>query len=194
MPLNWLVDIGIETHPRKKLSVLFVATSEKLERYAIDEILEHGDGDFVADEILRKVAQNSYRIGNIIIDPLSKGDDQNDEKTTYKKIERKLFQRGYHLQVASKDISSGILAVKDHLLGPNNKPSLFFFDDLVRTLYEIEGYMWDKETGKPLKENDDMMENLYRILLLDTQYTDPEDDEWEEEEYREDDVNKVTGY
>jgi hypothetical protein len=193
VPLNWIVDIGIDTHPRKKHAVLFVATNEKQERYAVDEILEHGDGDYLADEILRKVARNKYRVGNIIIDPLSKGDDQNDEKTTYNKINKKLFLHNYFLQLASKDISSGILAVKEHLLGPNKKPSLFFFEDLIRTLYEIEGYMWDKETGKPLKEKDDMMENLYRILLLDTQYTDPEDEDYEEEQ-NDDNVNPVTGY
>jgi hypothetical protein len=39
-----------------------------------------------------------------------------------------------------------------------------------------------------------MMENLYRLLLLDTQYVDPEDEDWEEEDYQDEDVNAVTGY
>ena len=50
---------------------------------------------------------------------------------------------------------------------------LFFFDDLVRTIYEIEGWMYDKDTQKPAKEDDDMMENLYRLLLLKTQWSTP---------------------
>ena len=64
----------------------------------------------------------------------------------------------------------GILEVKKHLRGPNNRASLFIFDDLLETLFEIEGYMWDKDTNKPLDKDDHMMEGLYRICLLNTQY------------------------
>jgi hypothetical protein len=35
----------------------------------------------------------------------------------------------------------------------------------------MEGYMWDEDTGKPVKANDDMMENLGRLALLGTEYT-----------------------
>ena len=52
--------------------------------------------------------------------------------------------------------------------GPNKQPSLYIFDDLIRTIFEIEGYMWDKETQKPMDKDDHMMENLYRLTLLDT--------------------------
>jgi hypothetical protein len=194
VPTNWIVDIGIDFHPRKQQAILFVATDERQERYVIDEIWDYGDGDVIADAILRRIGRNNYRVGRVIIDPLSKGDDQNDENTTFRKIQRKLWRHEIPLHVATKDIGSGIVTVKDHLLGPNNKPSLFIFDDCVRTLYEIEGYMWDKETQKPLKENDDMMENLYRLLLLDTQYVDPEDEDWEEEDHEDENVNAVTGY
>jgi hypothetical protein len=194
VPSNWIVDIGIDFHPRKQQAILFIATDERQERYVINEIWDYGDGDVIADAILKRISRNNYRVGRVIIDPLSKGDDQNDENTTFRKIQKKLWRHEIPLQVATKDISSGIVTVKDHLLGPNNKPSLFIFDDCVRVLYEIEGYMWDKETQKPLKENDDMMENLYRLLLLDTQYVDPEDEDWEEEDYQDEDVNAVTGY
>ena len=84
-----------------------------------------------------------------------------------------------------------------HLKGPNNEPSLFVFDDCVRFIYEIEGYMWEmkdgKPTGKPKDKDDHMMENLYRILLENTQ--------WYEMEYEDEDqpvirstANVVTGY
>ena len=52
---------------------------------------------------------------------------------------------------------------------------MFFFDDMIRTIYEIEGYMWDKDTQKPQDKDDHMMENLYRICLLNTRYSEPMD-------------------
>jgi hypothetical protein len=172
IPLNWMVDIAIDIHPRKPQAVLFVATDPRNERYICDEIFEHGDGTSIAEEIVRKVNQNSYRVNKVIIDPLSKGDSNNAE-STFEKIFNVLSRYDMPLQVASKDITTGILEVKKHLKGPNNMPSIFLLNNCVRTLMEIEGYMWDKKTGKPLKENDDMMENLYRICLLKTEYEPP---------------------
>jgi len=197
VPVNWIIDIAFDIHPREKQAVLFVATNEKHERYVIDEIWEHGDGDMVADEVIRRIIRNAYRVGSAIIDPLSKstGEAQFDEDSTFRKVQKKLWQHDIPLSVASKDKNSGILAVKDHLLGPNNEPSIFVFEDCVRFIYEIEGYLWDEKTGKPKDADDHMMENLYRILLLDTHYTEPDDEEDDEEEHRQmEAVNPVTGY
>ena len=70
---------------------------------------------------------------------------------------------------------------------------MFLLNNCMRTLYEIEGYMWDKETNKPVDKDDHMMENLYRICLLDTQYFSPEL-EFYEPYYQEDNRNAYTGY
>ena len=167
IPLDWLVDIAIDIHPRERQAVLFVATSPSGVRYAVNEIWGYGDGTWVGEEVVRCVKMNVYRVNRIIIDPLSKG-DQNNQNTVFEKVQAVLFTYGYFLETASKDKSSGILLVKDHLKGPNNLPSLFVFNDLVRFIFEIEGYMWDKETQNPMDKDDHMMENLYRILLLNT--------------------------
>jgi len=60
-------------------------------------------------------------------------------------------------------------------------PSLFVFSDLRRTIMEFEGYMWDEETQKPMKKDDHMMENLYRLCLWDTQYIPLEDEVYGDE-------------
>jgi len=185
IPLDWVVDIAIDIHPREKQAVLFIATDSRNERYCCDEIWDHGDGKWVAEEIVRKIKRNAYRVSSIIIDPLAKSDSNNDD-TTFGKVASVLSQNGLVLQVASKDKDSGILDVKDHLVGPNKKPSMFFFDDLIRTIMEIEGYMWDEETQKAAKKDDHMMENLYRLCLLDTQYVSPDDDY--SETYDEDEI------
>ena len=127
------------------------------------------------EEIIRRMNSNSYRINRIIVDPLSKG-DSNNEETTYQKIFNVIARYGLSLETASKDKDAGILEVKKHLKGPNNKPSIFLLDNCPRTLSEIEGYMWDKDTNKPKDKDDHMMENLYRTLLLNTQYIEPEEE------------------
>jgi len=176
LPLSWIVDIAIDVHPREKQAVLFTATDPRNERYVIDEIWDHGDGTWVGEEIIRFITRNSYRVGRIVIDPLSKG-DSNEPNTTFDKVDAVLSRYGYVLNMANKDKVAGILAVKDHLVGPNNEPSIWFFDDLKRTVYEIEGYLYDEDTQKPIDKDDHMMENLYRAMLLETTYFEEETEE-----------------
>ena len=202
VPFDWPVDIGIDIHPRERQAVLFVATDPRGERYVCEEVWEYGDGTWVGEEIVRIVNRNSYRVNQIVIDPLSKGDSNNPE-TTYDKVFNVLAAHDMVLEVATKDKTPGILEVKKHLMGPNKKPSLYIFDDLVRTLFEIEGYMWEmkqgKPTGKPMDKDDHMMENLYRLLLLNTQYIGMNDslyDDYRVDHKKEDSrgSNKTTGY
>lgn len=179
IPLDWPVDISIDIHPREKQAVLFVATDQRGYRYACFEIWEHGDGTYIGEQIVRIVTSNALRVNRILIDPLSKADSNVDkdeayivENSTFNKVERVLASHGLPLECAVKAKTSGILEVRKHLIGPNNEPSIFFFDDLKRTIFEIEGYMYD-DNGNPADVDDHMMENLYRILLLDTKWTDP---------------------
>ena len=168
LPLDWVVDIAIDIHPREKQAVLFLATDPRNERYVIDEIWEHGDGTWVGEEIVRRVVRNAYRVGQVIIDPLAKG-DRNNPNTVYDKIEAVLWSHQMDLDVATKDKSAGILEVKSHLMGPNGQPSLWIFDDCKRTVEEIEGYMY--KDSVPMDKDDHMMENLYRLCLLNTRWS-----------------------
>lgn len=174
IPLDWMIDIAIDIHPRKEQAILFKATDPRNYKYLCQEIWGHGNAKWVAESIVRAVKYNSYRVNRVIIDPLAKGDSNNDE-SMYEIIAKILMQHGMILETATKDKEHGILEVKDLLHGPNMQPSLFVFDDLVRTIYEIEGWMWDKDTQKASKEDDDMMENLYRLALLKTQWEEPYD-------------------
>jgi hypothetical protein len=192
VPLDWMVDIGIDIHPREKQAVLFVATDPWNRKWCIDEVWDHGDGKWVAEEIMRHINYHSYRVNRIIVDPLAKG-DQNNPNTVFDKINENLMPYGYVAETASKDKTSGILEVKKHLMGPNQEPSLFFYDDLIRTIMEIEGYMYDEDTQKPQDKDDHMMENLYRILLLNTQYEEMGYDEEETVDFTEN-RSAISGY
>jgi hypothetical protein len=173
IPLDWMVDIAIDIHPRKEQAVLFLATDPRNYKYVCQEIWGHGNAKWVGEAIIKAVKYNSYRVNRVVIDPLAKGDGNNDE-SMYEIIAKILMQHGLTLETATKDKEQGILEMKSHLLGPNQEPSIFFFDDLVRTIYEIEGWMWDDDQ-KASKEDDDMMENLYRLLLLNTKWSEPFD-------------------
>jgi hypothetical protein len=175
VPLDWVVDIAIDVHPRTEQAVLFMATDPKNERYLIEEFFEHGDGTWVGEEIVRRVQRNSYRVGRVIIDPLSKA-DSNEESSTYEKIATVLMRHDMILEVASKDKDSGIKLIGNHLKGPNHQASLFVFDNCVRTIWEAEGWMWDpNQPDKAIKKDDHQMENLYRLLLLNTKWSEPFD-------------------
>jgi hypothetical protein len=191
IPLDWLVDIGIDIHPRKEQAILFMATSPKQERWLFHEIFRHGSGTDVGEWIIRLIKSGVLRVGRIICDPLAKG-DSNNENTTFDKIDHVLGRFGYVLHTGTKDKESGIIQINEHLEGPNNEPSLFVFDDMIRTIYEFESWMYDEDTQKPQKKKDDMMENLYRLLLEDTVWY-PED-EYDEDDWSESGACAVTGY
>ena len=70
------------------------------------------DGTEIADEIIRRINVNSYRVNRIAIDPLSKA-DSNEEQTTFQKIATVLMRHDYMLEVASKDKDDGILEFKN---------------------------------------------------------------------------------
>lgn len=175
VPIDWLVDIAIDIHPREKQAVLFIATSPNNTKYLVNEIWGHGDGTWVGQQVARCCKLMGYRVNRVIIDPLAKG-DKNNLNTVFDKVQLALWQNGYSLETAPKDKTSGILLTRDHLKGPNNMPSLFIFNDQVRTIYEIEGYMYDKETQNPMDKDDHMMENLYRLILLGTTWYELEPD------------------
>lgn len=176
VPLDWMVDIAIDVHPREKQAILFVATDPRNDRYVVNEVWDHGDAKWIAEKIVKTVKYHSCRVNRVVIDPLAKGDSNNQAGSVYEIVSRILLSRGMLLEVATKDKEQGILEVKKHLMGPNGKPSIFLFDDMIRTLFEIEGYMWDKETQKAQDKDDHMMENLYRLLLLNTQWSEMEDE------------------
>jgi len=197
VPLDWMIDIHIDFHPREMQAILFVAIDQRQDRYVVEEIWDHGDAKWIAESIVRAISYNKYRVNRIIIDPLAKG-DSNNPSTVFDTIAEILLREELILEVASKDKEHGILEVKKYLKGPNNMASMFFFDDLIETIFEIEGLMWEKDTNKVSKHNDHMMEGLYRICLLNTKYYPPEDEDeypqYNTGKYANDDRDAMTGY
>lgn len=172
VPLEDIVDIAIDCHPSKENAVLFMSTDKRNYKHLVDEIFMHGDGTEIGDEIIRKVTQNAYRVGSVLIDSSAKG-DTNNTFSTFEKVDAVLNKYGFYLQTYKKDEDGGIKNARKLLLSPNREVVLKIFSDLPRTIFEIEGYMIDIKTQKPQTIDNDMMDNLYALANLDTQWYSP---------------------
>ena len=198
IPPDWVCDFSIDYHPSKSNYILVVATAPYDIKYVVHEIISpHGEpsgADWIGKEIVDCIKKNNLRVGRIIIDPLSKGFSP-DENTIYEKVSRYLGTFGYSLETASKHKEDGVIMINDRLHNKGGIPTLYFYNDsLPVSMRQFKAWRYD-EFGKPLKVEDDSCENLYRLIALDTKYTDPYEDE--EVEYNPQQLsgrNSVTGY
>ena len=196
VPTDWLVDVAIDIGVSKPHDITYLATSGRNFKYLIFSETVRGDGYAIADSIVRYSARYSLRVNRIIIDPLAKG-DKNNENSTFEKCEIQLARHGYRLEVGSKDKEDGILAINELLHTIHGEPAFFIFTTATaKGIRQLQNWMRDDD-GKPLKEDDDVCENLYRLFLLKTSYYPPEDEE--DEFYRPLSTvnttrNPVTGY
>ena len=171
IPLNWIVDISIDFHPSKPWAVVFMATASNGFKYVCDEIHDRGNPKYIAEEIIRKVKANQYRVGRCSIDPLAKGDENNDN-TVYEIVGQTLSPYNISLETASKDKDNGIALVNNLLWTENEMAGLYFFKDCPKTIQQVEDLMYDPDSLKPtaVKVDDDFTECLYRIALMDTHW------------------------
>ncbi len=170
IPLDALIDIQIDFHPSKKWAVVFLATLKSGFKYVCDEIWDRGNPKYIAEEIIRRIQERHYeRINSIEIDPLAKGGTENDIDV-YSIIADTLAAHFLPLGTASKDKDVGIAIVNDLLWSENEMPALYFFRDCVKTIEQTENLMYDPETLKPSKVDDDFTECLYRLALKNTQW------------------------
>ena len=176
IPPHWVVDIAIDIGIAKPNDIHFLATDELGRKYLFEH-LQVSKYDTIADEIYRVVKRDHLRIHRIITDPLCKS-DKNNENTVFERINRGLNKYGFYLETANKSKEDGIATIKSHLETINGDAALFIFRNLGTSVNQLINWMRD-EKGIPIKDNDDTGENLYRLMLLNTQYSDPD----EEEEY-----------
>ncbi|MEW6095371.1 MAG: hypothetical protein AB1567_02425, partial [bacterium] len=169
IPQDWIAVAMIDLHLTIPQAIGFYAVDEKDCHYVIDEIWENLSPEEIGEKINKLKEQYKWNLNYAYIDPLAKGDNQYvknrvniDDSFTI--IERKLREGGILLDIASKDKDSGIRNLRNWLKGANKMPSLYFFNNCQRHLFEIVRWVYGKD-GKPKKENDHFMENLYRYTL-----------------------------
>lgn len=166
IPLDALITISIDFHPSRPWCATFMAHTKQGFKYLCDEVEYRGNAKSFAEEVIRVIRLRDYaRVERVIIDPLSKSGMPND-MDTFSVVEETIAAYGYALEVASKDKDNGIATLNGLLWTDNEMPALYFFRDCVKTIQQVEDWMYDKDTLKPSKENDDFVETLYRHCLL----------------------------
>ena len=189
IPTDWPVVVQIDHHPSHPNAIGYYAVDPFDRMYVIDETWGHMSAEQEGDDIIRKKTKNAWRINDVFIDPLSKGDMAYiknlgvEGADTFTKLKERLWHHGIELHVASKDKGSGIRNVEDMLDGPNGTATLFFFRSLLNNpwsdgsdkeqsghIHEIQRWTYDDE-NKPKNKDDHFMECLYRSTLTGTRYS-----------------------
>ena len=170
-PADHTLRFAVDYHPRKPHHVLFIATSPTERQYVYAEIFLSCLMDELFAEIKKVLGGREPTVPGQI-DPLA---DTEDRVTGVSAMDR-LMQLGLPLVPATKDPSNGILAVKKLLKSRERlgQTTVVVNPACSRFLYEISrGFQWDKDTNKPVKKDDDAMENFYRLTLKGLDYVEP---------------------
>ena len=170
-PRDHTLRFAIDYHPRKPHAVLFIATSPLDRHYVYQEIWRSClMSELVID--IKSVLHGGEPTVPGLIDPLASTPNRVTDITPLEEVMR----LGLPVMPATKDPHNGILRVKEVLSERDRtgQPTIVFNGGLPRTLMEVSrGFVWDGETNKPVKNNDDMMENFYRLCLQGLSYIEP---------------------
>ena len=187
IPLDFLIDISIDYHPNKQQYINFLATGPYSIKYLCHEIVsdygKSAGAKWLVNEIVRAKMTYTLRINRVIIDPLSKGNQnaiESDSETVFSKVSEGLAAYGIELETASKHKEDGIIEINSLLNPKEGKPSLYIYS-LPIAKKQLNKWRYD-EVGKASKSDDDTCENLYRLVNLETEYR-PIYDDYEQEEY-----------
>lgn len=181
VPTDWPVVALVDYHPSHEIAIGYYAFDRFDQIYVIDETYKNMSPEQVGDEIIRKKSSNAWRIKEVFIDALSKGDMTYvknrglDIPDTFSVLKERLWKHGVDLYVASRDRDSGIRNVEKMLEGPNKRPTLYFFRSLCNI--EKEGHIWEilrwtyGDDNKPKDGNDHFMQLLYQATLTGTKWS-----------------------
>jgi hypothetical protein len=178
VPTDWPVTVMIDFHLSTPQAVSYWAVNKQDVHYVIGETWKNMNASEIADDIIKKRKFYGWKIEDVFIDPLSKGDTAymrnalgTDIKDTYSQIDERLSEHGMTLHVASKDKDSGIKNLQTWLRGVNGLPTMYVFDTCERWIFEVMRWIFD-DAQKPAKDGyDHMMENAYRYTLTGAKYS-----------------------
>lgn len=170
-PVDHTLRFAIDYHPRKPHHVMFIATSPFEYHYIYHELFVSClMSDLVLDIRLGLHLREPTVPG--LIDPLSDTPNRVTDITPLEEV----LRLGLPVMAATKDPYNGIIKAKEVLAQRDRagNPTLTINSACRRTLFEISrGYVWDSDTNKPKKQNDDAMENFYRLCLQGLTYIEP---------------------
>lgn len=170
---TWKVVWAIDQHPVVQTAVMFMAILQDGRKVVIDEIWTHAQLKDLAGEILTKLDRFKELGGQIdpvgLIDASSVIEDQLRGGISVKTdLENYLKPSKLIIEEAPKDRDRGEDLVKQELRGTIN-PNLYVTANCKQTIWEFSRYSVNpKYPTKRIDKNDHFMENLYRLVLVNT--------------------------
>jgi len=159
-PRDYSIYYAIDPHPQTPHAVLFCAVSPLGQRFYYADLFDHCSIARLAEQVLKRV--DGYNVVAARVDPLAYVNDPITETN----MAFEMAMNGLVVEKATKALAQGILKVQDSLRQRDPQP-LYFCPTAKRTLWEIQRYSWDdKRENKPVDKDDHMMENLYRLELM----------------------------
>lgn len=159
------IDVGLS----KGHDILIECMDEFGVRTLCFEIHAKGTENLIA-EFIEVIRENKLRMNpEVIVDPFAKADD-NNELTTWGKLERGLAPYHMYPIVGKKMKSEGVRMLNSFFNPPNTIPRLFVYEDMRRTISQLKGVRYDERglVRKPRPDEvpgDDQFENAYRLML-----------------------------
>ncbi len=196
LPDHWIRVCALDPHPRNPTVVLYLAVTPT--RYFLQELEKNGiksPGEIKGDEVyvvydevypaeaqiisqvclMMKAKEGRDYINYRLIDNSANTPDPIVGTTVKEEFEK----HGIRTILAEKDVSNRIFKVREALAANR----LFFFNDLVNTIWEIRHYAWDDykmgrdykdAKEKPRKKRDHAMDCLGYLISSNPSYYTPE--------------------
>lgn len=162
-----ILHIRADTHPVTPHAVVFSVVGPSEIPIVCHEVWSACDADSLGETIRKYIDSTGCYVGSFKVDPSAWIKDPSNRTVSIAKVLSKydLFPRP-----ASKDLSNGILVVKSAL----KQKRLLFVPNLRRVPHEFARYRYDPEKGKPVDENDHMMECIYRLVIDKPRFFNPD--------------------
>jgi hypothetical protein len=173
---EYTVYMALDTHPRVPDAVNWMAVDAKGQKYVVDELAFTGTDVEIATKIKKK--EEYWNMKQRLIDPSAFNDDK---RTTEMCYADRLAKHGLSFRKGSKKMMEGIRKLDNELKYQMKdgqmivQPGIFIFSNCVRTVKELQNYVWDEYVGKgadekdpkakPKDKDDHFVENLHRLVL-----------------------------
>ncbi len=157
----------VDTHPVKPNAVLFAAVGPLEVPVCCNEIYSPCDADLLCETINKYVTLTGCFLAGIKLEPAAWIKDPSTRSVS---IANRFAAHGLFVRPASKDMDNGILCTKSSL----RQGRVLFTPTCRRTLWEFSRYRYNPTTGRPVDEEDHMMENLRRLCIDPLPYFDPD--------------------
>jgi hypothetical protein len=170
-PENYTIRVAIDTHPKTPHAVLFAATAPTGQVFFYKEIFRQV---LIKDlsEAINETLEGRF-VARILLEKAAFTDNPVDGTT----MADVFMDEGLIVEPAPKDLTRGILEVKQALkqMIDGKYPLLNFSEELEETIWEFDHYLWDTKRMDKVKDKDDhFMECLYRLVITDLSYIEPD--------------------